>query len=62
MNEESKTNQPTHWMDALTEREQKEVMFARMYAEDFGHGTDGHSRLMVIAKLAEQLDTYQNQK
>jgi hypothetical protein len=45
-----------HWMNELDERQQKELMFARMYAKDFAHGTDGHHRLLLIAKLAAMLD------
>lgn len=44
------------WEKLLDERQAKELAFARMYATAFHHGTDGHSRLMLIAKLAEMLD------
>lgn len=37
----------------FTERELKEIFFALTYANGFAHGTDGHNRLMLIAKLAE---------
>jgi hypothetical protein len=43
------------WISQLTEREQKEVAFARVYAEQFAHGTAGHNRLLLIAKLADLL-------
>jgi hypothetical protein len=46
----------TTWTDALDERQQKELDFARLYATHYAHGTDGHSRLMLIARLAELLD------
>lgn len=36
----------------FTERELMEIKFALMYVEEFLHGTDGHNRLMLIAKLA----------
>jgi hypothetical protein len=39
----------------LTPREIEEVRFANHYAHEFLHGTDGHSRLVVIAKLAAAL-------
>lgn len=45
-----------HWMNALDERQQKELLLARLYAKDFAHGTDGHHRLLLIAKLAQMLD------
>jgi hypothetical protein len=35
----------------LTPREIEEVRFAEHYAHEFLHGTDGHSRLVVISKL-----------
>lgn len=44
------------WRDQLDERQRKEVEFASLYAKDFGHGTDGHNRLLLIAKLATLLD------
>jgi hypothetical protein len=47
-----------HWMNELDERQQKELLFARLYAKDFAHGTDGHHRLLLIAKLAALLDEY----
>lgn len=40
----------------LTEREAAEVHFAKLYAQHYHHGTDGHSRLMLIARLAELLE------
>jgi hypothetical protein len=44
------------WMNELDTRQINEVYLARLYAKTFAHGTDGHSRLMLIAKLAELLD------
>jgi hypothetical protein len=44
------------WRKLLSAREQKEVAFAEVYAKMFGHGTAGHNRLMLIAKIAELLD------
>jgi hypothetical protein len=46
----------TEWMKELDDRQRKEVEFARLYAGQFGHGTDGHNRLLLIAKLATLLD------
>lgn len=40
----------------LTERELKEIDFARVYAKDFAHGTTGHNGLMLLAKMADYLD------
>lgn len=39
----------------LNERQIKEMYLALFYAEKLGHGTDGHNRLILIAKLARQL-------
>ncbi len=45
-------------MIEFTEREQKEIALARHYAID-PHGTDGHTRLLLIAKLADRVDELQ---
>jgi hypothetical protein len=47
------------WRDTLDERELKEVELALLYAKEFHHGTNGHNRLMLIAKLAKMLDEIQ---
>lgn len=47
----------TDWRKELTERENKEVDFAFIYADLYNHGTDGHSRLTLIARLARLLDS-----
>lgn len=47
------------WFYELNEREQKEVHFAGAYAQHYAHGTDGHSRLMLIAKLVDLLEKSQ---
>lgn len=39
----------------LDERQQAEVDLARHYAQK-PHGTDGHHRLLLIAKLADKID------
>jgi hypothetical protein len=44
------------WVQSLDERHQKELLFARVYAQGFSHGTDGHNRLLLINKMAELLD------
>jgi hypothetical protein len=43
------------WKKLLDERQQKELEFAELYAADFHHGTDGHNRLLLLAKLSEML-------
>lgn len=43
------------WLWQLDERQIKEVQLAQVYAEQFAHGTDGHHRLLLIAKLVEIL-------
>lgn len=45
----------TMWLSEFNDRERKEIAFAETYAEHYGHGTDGHIRLMVIAKMAKLL-------
>ena len=37
----------------LDERELKEIKLALIYADQFAHGTAGHNRLILIAKLAQ---------
>lgn len=43
-------------VDLLDERQRKELAFARLYAADFSHGTDGHNRLLLLARLADIID------
>jgi hypothetical protein len=43
------------WRLDLMERERKELALAAAYAQD-PHGTDGHGRLLLLAKLAGLLD------
>lgn len=45
------------WKARFTERELKEIEFSVLYARDFAHGTDGHNAKIVIAKMAELLDS-----
>jgi hypothetical protein len=45
------------WLRDFTDRERDEIKFAQVYAVTFAHGTDGHSRLILIAKLADKLNT-----
>lgn len=45
------------WLRDFTDRERDEIKFAQVYAIQFAHGTDGHSRLILIAKLADKLNT-----
>ncbi len=49
-------DQPAKWLQALDERQQKEIAFAILYARDFHHGTTGHNSLMILARLAVLLD------
>jgi hypothetical protein len=50
------------WRELLTEREFKEVAFACTYAKEYNHGTAGHNRLLLIAKLVEILDNIEHKK
>lgn len=47
------------WVQHFNAREQAEIGFAKQYVRLFDHGTDGHSRLHVIAKLADLLNQYE---
>lgn len=44
------------WQKLLDDREWAEICFAREYKEHFKHGTDGHNRLLLLAKLSYFLD------
>lgn len=44
------------WLKELDDRQRKEIEFALIYTDGFAHGTDGHNRLLLIAKLARMLD------
>jgi hypothetical protein len=46
----------SQWFIKLDERQRHEVRFAQLYADTFSHGTDGHNRLLLIAKMADMLD------
>lgn len=46
----------TVWRNLLDERQRKQVDFATLYADEFNHGTTGHSDLVLIALLAKLLD------
>lgn len=39
------------WFQALSEREKDEIRLALLYSIGSNHGTDGHNRLNLIAKL-----------
>jgi len=47
---------------ALTKRQWAEVRFAYVYCNEFGHGTDGHSRLELICVLADILDDHERRE
>lgn len=49
----------SQWESHLDQRETMEILFALKYADEFHHGTAGHNRLMLIAKLAKLLDIYE---
>jgi hypothetical protein len=44
------------WWDKFDERQQKQIDFARVYAHQFGHGADGHNNMLIISKMADELD------
>jgi len=49
-----------YWEAHLDERELKETELAMLYAVEFHHGTDGHNRLMLIAKLTSLVNVYED--
>jgi hypothetical protein len=44
------------WQSDLEPRERAEVALARVYVNDFDHGTSGHLAYRLIDKLARKLD------
>ena len=46
------------WAEFLSEREEKEVRLSCVYERDFAHGTAGHGEYMLIAKMANMLNSY----
>jgi hypothetical protein len=44
------------WYDNFDERQNKQIMFSRVYAADFAHGADGHNNMLIVAKMADLLD------
>jgi hypothetical protein len=45
------------WFSEVDERQGKEIGLARVYAQEFAHGTSGHNQLINL--LADLLDAYQ---
>lgn len=43
------------WFRALSDREKDEIRLALRYSTGSNHGTDGHNRLNLIAKLIAAL-------
>lgn len=50
---------PSLWQAGFDARQDDEIAFAKMYAQHFHHGTDGHNRLLLIDQMANVLDSYQ---
>jgi hypothetical protein len=46
----------------VDDRQQKEIEFSKVYADKFGHGTDGHNAKMITAKMAGLLDTIERER
>lgn len=55
MDDDSTTPIP-EWEKLLDDRQRAEIAFAKMYTKNFKHGTDGHHRLTIIARLSDLLD------
>ncbi len=43
------------YLPFLTERQNQDVEFCTLYRTKFGHGADGHNRMITVAELAERL-------
>lgn len=48
-----------NWRARFDSRQLKEIELARLYIQQFAHGTTGHNALLVIAKLADLADEYE---
>lgn len=46
-----------NWRDLLDERQQKQVEWSQLYAKDYHHGDEGHNSKLIIAKMADMLDS-----
>lgn len=44
------------WETHFDERQRKEIAFCLVYADNFGHGTDGHNIRLIVARMAQLLD------
>lgn len=44
------------WRKVLDERMEREVDFCEQYKRDYNHGAPGHTHMILIAILAEELD------
>ena len=49
-------DEPWNWEKHLSDREINEIRLAIHYTKRLNHGTAGHNRLTLIAKLATMLD------
>lgn len=45
------------WAKLMDGRQQKEIQFDLLYSKEFSHGTDGHNARLIIARMAEILNT-----
>lgn len=45
-----------NWRNMLDQRQEKELGFAALYAQQFNHGTTGHNQLLLIARLGNIID------
>jgi hypothetical protein len=44
------------WRSNFDERELKEITLCRHYYQQLGHGTTGHNRMVIIAKMVSILN------
>ena len=46
----------TDWKAQFDERQRAEISLAKTYLKLYNHGTTGHQRMVIIAKMAQLLD------
>ena len=44
------------WLNEFDTRQQIQIEFSALYAQDYHHGADGHNSMIIIAKMASILD------
>lgn len=58
---ETDNTTPAAWERFLEDRQRSHVEFCRLYAKNFAHGAPGHLDMILIARMADLLDSLQAQ-